>query len=76
MSSQETKSVGFRLPVHLYKRLEEARWTRRKNLSELLTEAVSEYCERHNLLMPEPGPVLKEQEVPEPSEAWDRIFGK
>lgn len=53
MDKVETKKVSFRLPVDLIERVQEARWLCRKNVTEIVIEALGEYCVRH--AVPEPG---------------------
>lgn len=60
----ETTKVTLRIPLDLKRRLTEFMWVRRANLTQVLIEALREYCERHAL--PDPGeeaPKLPEQSV-------------
>ena len=54
---QESKKVGFCLPLDLIKRLEEAKWVRRKSLTGVLIEALTDYFNRHQ--------ITDQQKVPE-----------
>lgn len=70
MEKVETKKVSFRLPVDLLDRVAEARWMRRKSVTEVVIEALLDYCARHAV----PVPGREDAKMPEESRIPPEAF--
>ncbi len=46
---QESKKVSIHLPVNLLKRLEEAKWSKRKTVTRILIEALEAYLKESSI---------------------------
>lgn len=53
MQESTHRRISMRIPVGTYRRVEEARWIRRKSITEVIVEALDEYCNRHGIVVEE-----------------------
>jgi len=71
MAKTGTKSVSATISAESYDAIEEYRWTVRKNLSQVVDQAVTEFINNHGISM---APVLPETPAEVPAE--DKPKGK
>lgn len=49
MAKTGTKQISATIPAEHYDALDEFHWAARKNLSQVIADAVAEYIEKHNI---------------------------
>lgn len=65
MHNPQIKPVCFRIPQDVLEKLQEAKWIERKSMTEIVVQALREYCLRHNIAdSQEEPPSLPEQTIP------------
>jgi len=76
MAKAGTKSVSATISAESFEAIEEFRWSQRKNLSQIIDTAVSEFITNHNIPLAAPAVPADTDELPVADEKTEKVAAK